>query len=186
MLYKGRMRNNRVFSLLLNENFVVPYSSQTEKNYYSLKEGIEIAILLPKRALFTTSSSEWLFHYSKDKVSVIIYLQSLKKNHFTNSPFPAPTWGLARGVGNHTAILLPSNLSWWVLMWFILFLKSSKKCMCEVVLNGVNSHRSCHKQERYTLIKELTLLFLNNNLMHSWLPEKMSSTVLNNDINAKK
>ena len=58
MLYKGRMRNNRVFSLLLNENFVVPYSSQSEKNYYSLEEGIEIAILLPKRALFTTSSTE--------------------------------------------------------------------------------------------------------------------------------
>ena len=58
--------------------------------------------------------------------------------------------------------------------------------MCEVVLNGVNSHYSSHKQERYTLIKELTLLFLNNNLMYSWLPEKISSTVLNNDINAKK
>ena len=58
MLYKGRMKNNRVFSLLLNENFVVPYSSQTEKNYYSLEEGIEIAILLPKRALFTASSSK--------------------------------------------------------------------------------------------------------------------------------
>ena len=39
--------------------------------------------------------------------------------------------------------------------------------MCEVVLNGVNSHHSCHKQERYTLIKELTFLFLNNNLMYS-------------------
>ena len=71
-------------------------------------------------------------------------------------------------------------------MWFILFLKSIKKCMCEVVLNGVNSHYSCHKQERYTLIKELTFLFLNNNLMYSWLPEEISSTVLNNDINAKK
>ena len=58
MLYKGRMKNNRVFSLLLNENFVVPYSSQTAKNYYSVEEGIEIAILLPKKALFTTSSSK--------------------------------------------------------------------------------------------------------------------------------
>ena len=58
MLYKDRMKNNRVFSLLLNENFAVPYSSQTQKNYYSLEEGIEIAILLPKRALFTTSSSK--------------------------------------------------------------------------------------------------------------------------------
>ena len=88
MLYKGRMRNNRVFSLLLNENFVVPYSSQTEKNYYSLEEGIEIAILLPKRALFTTSSSKWLFHYSKDKVSVIVYLQSLKKELFYKLSIP--------------------------------------------------------------------------------------------------
>ena len=58
--------------------------------------------------------------------------------------------------------------------------------MCEVVLNGVNSQYSCHKQERYTLIKELTFLFLNNNLMYSWLPEEIFSTVLNNDINAKK
>ena len=28
-----------MFSLLLNENFVVPYPGQTENNYYSLEEG---------------------------------------------------------------------------------------------------------------------------------------------------
>ena len=61
------MSNNRVFSLILNENFAVPYSSQNEKNYCS-------------------KGYYWPPDYSiilKDKISVIIYLQSLKKNYFT-------------------------------------------------------------------------------------------------------
>ena len=33
------MSYNRVFSLILDENFAVPYSSQTEKNYFSLEKG---------------------------------------------------------------------------------------------------------------------------------------------------
>ena len=37
--HTNRMSNNRVFSLILNENFAVPYSSQTEKNSCSLEKG---------------------------------------------------------------------------------------------------------------------------------------------------
>ena len=33
--HTNRMSNNRVFSLILNKNFAVPYSSQNEKNYCS-------------------------------------------------------------------------------------------------------------------------------------------------------
>ena len=65
--HTNRMSNNRVFSLILNENFAVPYSSQNEKNYYS-------------------KGHYWPPDYSiilKDKISVIIYLQSLKKNYFS-------------------------------------------------------------------------------------------------------
>ena len=65
--HTNRMSYKRVFSLILNENFAVPYSSQNEKNYYS-------------------KGHYWPPDYSiilKDKISVIIYLQSLKKNYFT-------------------------------------------------------------------------------------------------------
>ena len=75
--YTSRMRNNRVFSLLLNENFVVPYCSQTEKNYYSPGEGNRYFITQksnyspPHYAIIPSIRFLWLFTFSRWKRIVL-------------------------------------------------------------------------------------------------------------------